>query len=160
MKLYHGSYCRVKKPSLSHCRPNTDFGKGFYTTTSLEQAEKWARIIKERQGLEKSFISVYEVDDNILKKEYKAYHFPEPSKEWLDFVVENRNARKEIDYDIVKGPVADDTVYRVITLYEEGDYPAEIAINRLKPEKLFDQFSFHTEEVLKELSFVRAIEID
>ena len=75
MKLYHGSYCRVRKPNLSRCRANTDFGKGFYTTTNYEQAVKWAKIIQERQGVDKSFVSVYEIDDDILEKDYKIKTF-------------------------------------------------------------------------------------
>ena len=41
MILYHGSTIRVENPILAKCRSNTDFGRGFYTTTSKEQAEKW-----------------------------------------------------------------------------------------------------------------------
>jgi hypothetical protein len=36
MKLYHGSTGKIKKPILTKSRTNTDFGKGFYTTTSME----------------------------------------------------------------------------------------------------------------------------
>lgn len=159
MKLYHGSYCKVKQPSLDKCRTNTDFGKGFYTTTSLEQAKRWAEIIKERHDIEAAYVSIYEIDDNIFGKDYTIHQFPVPSKEWLDFVVENRNQYKDIDYDIVKGPVADDTIYRILTLYGDGTVSAEDAIRRLKPEKLFDQFSFHSIKALKELTFISSIEI-
>ena len=48
MLLYHGSTMAVRKPTFMRGRLRTDFGKGFYTTTSREQAEKWARIKKER----------------------------------------------------------------------------------------------------------------
>jgi hypothetical protein len=37
MKLYHGSTVDVEKPDLQKCRLATDFGLGFYTTTSFEQ---------------------------------------------------------------------------------------------------------------------------
>ena len=30
MKLYHASYCIIKKPDVLHSRDNLDFGKGFY----------------------------------------------------------------------------------------------------------------------------------
>ena len=43
MKLYHGSTVTVKNPSLRLGRKNTDFGKGFYTTTDFDQAARWAR---------------------------------------------------------------------------------------------------------------------
>lgn len=159
MKLYHGSSSRVRKPNLGKCRTNTDFGKGFYTTTSLEQARKWAEIIKKRQNIDIAYVSIYEVDDNVLDKDYIIHHFPAPSKEWLDFVVNNRNERIDINYDIVKGPVADDTVYEVLPLYESGRISADVAISMLKPEKLFDQFSFHTIDALRELTFTSSIEV-
>ena len=44
MLLYHGSTMAVRKPIVSRGRGKTDFGKGFYTTTSREQAEKWAKM--------------------------------------------------------------------------------------------------------------------
>lgn len=50
MRLYHGSIMTVRKPVVSRGRAKTDFDKGFYTTTSREQAEKWARIKKNREG--------------------------------------------------------------------------------------------------------------
>ena len=36
--LYRGSNVDIQKIELSKCRPNKDFGKGFYLTTSREQA--------------------------------------------------------------------------------------------------------------------------
>ena len=36
--LYHGSYCEIRKPQLEKCAKRKDFGKGFYLTTSREQA--------------------------------------------------------------------------------------------------------------------------
>ena len=44
MKLYHGSTFIVKKPNLELLKNKTDFGKGFYTTTNIEQAKKWVEI--------------------------------------------------------------------------------------------------------------------
>ncbi|WP_278335696.1 DUF3990 domain-containing protein [Roseburia sp. 499] len=36
--LYHGSYCEVKDPQLEKCARRKDFGRGFYLTSSKEQA--------------------------------------------------------------------------------------------------------------------------
>ena len=46
MILYHGSYLEVTKPDLEHSRLNVDFGKGFYTTPILEQAENWCKKVR------------------------------------------------------------------------------------------------------------------
>ena len=32
MKVYHGSSVKVDKIDLFKCKPNNDFGKGFYVT--------------------------------------------------------------------------------------------------------------------------------
>ena len=48
MRIYHGSTFRVEKPNLEILNYRTDFGKGFYTTTDIEQAKRWAKIKKGR----------------------------------------------------------------------------------------------------------------
>lgn len=42
MLVYHGSTVKVTHPVAAACRPNLDFGRGFYLTDIREQAEKWA----------------------------------------------------------------------------------------------------------------------
>lgn len=73
MKLYHGSTVAVKNPSIRLSRANTDYGKGFYTTVDLEQAERCARIRQNRAGSGKAVVSVsvYEVKNNLLQKRLK-----------------------------------------------------------------------------------------
>jgi len=39
MKVYHGSDVNIKTVDLSKCRIGTDFGRGFYVTKILKQAE-------------------------------------------------------------------------------------------------------------------------
>ena len=39
MKLYHGSLEIVKEPQIRLANRTLDYGMGFYTTTSQEQAE-------------------------------------------------------------------------------------------------------------------------
>jgi hypothetical protein len=88
MKLYHGTFTPdLKLPDLSKCRQKTDFGKGFYTTRSAEQARNWAILRKNRFRAENAYIVEYEIDDVILSSgEYKIKHFDGATKEWLEFV--------------------------------------------------------------------------
>ena len=53
MLLYHGSVMTVRKPAVARGRLKTDFGKGFYTTTSREQAEKWGLTCKSWGAMQK-----------------------------------------------------------------------------------------------------------
>ena len=42
--LYHGGLIIVDKPKIIHSNRTLDFGKGFYTTSSKEQATQWIKI--------------------------------------------------------------------------------------------------------------------
>jgi len=161
MKLYHGSTAGVEKPDLQKCRSNTDFGQAFYTTTSLEQATKWAKIIQRRTKSETAVITAFEIDESVLYSgEYKVRFFEKATKDWLDFVVNNRRGKESAEkYDFVMGPVANDSLYATILLYEQGILTAETAIDQLKSHTLFDQLSFHTEKALKKLKYVEMVEL-
>lgn len=159
LKLYHGSNVEVRKPSLLKSRKNTDFGRGFYTTTQKEQAEHWTSIKMDRAKKGRRVVSVFEVDETILSNlEFKIREFHGPDEAWLNFVV---NSRKGIehDYDLVFGPVANDKVFTVVNLYESGIINATTAIAELKAYNTYDQLSFHTEIVIKELRFVESYEV-
>ena len=39
MKIYHGSIEKVETPEIRDANRTLDYGKGFYATTSYEQAE-------------------------------------------------------------------------------------------------------------------------
>ena len=159
MRLFHGSTVTVKRPNIQKGRNATDFGKGFYTTTNFEQAKKWALLKKNREQSEKAIVSVYEVPDDILDREYPVLRFMGATKEWLEFVVNNRRGRENGDYDLIMGPVANDQLYATIRLYEQRVVTAEAAIEMLKAHKLFNQLSFHTVTVALLLKFVESIEV-
>jgi hypothetical protein len=47
--------------------------------------------------------------------------FSKPDGKWLDFIFENRAGLYTGEvYDIIYGAVANDSIYRVLTAYEEG----------------------------------------
>src|SRR5215510_13882217 len=91
MILYHGSTVGVEKPDLLKCRRATDLGQGFYTTTSYEQAENWAKIKQKRSKTETSAVSEFVFDENVLySSDYKVRYFEKATEEWLKFVINNR----------------------------------------------------------------------
>lgn len=91
MILYHGSIVVVEKPPILKANRTLDFGNGFYTTISKEQAYKWAKIKQKREETEEAFISIYEVDDNIFRdSNLNTTIFRGASRRWLDFVTNNR----------------------------------------------------------------------
>jgi hypothetical protein len=155
MILYHGSTVKVVKPLLTKCRAFTDFGKGFYTTISEEQAKKWAKLKQQRDGSAEAIVSVYEIDNRYLEPsdEYNILKFTQADKEWLDFVYANRKGLNSKFYDIVFGPVANDRLYATMALYEQGILTADAAVEQLKTYLLFNQISFHSEQTIRLLSY-------
>jgi hypothetical protein len=86
--------------------------------------------------------------------------FPEASEEWLDFVLANRAGTYEGEpYDIVYGPVANDTIYRVLGVYESGIIGKEECIRQLKIKKLYNQMTFCSEEALTYLKYTGYLEL-
>jgi hypothetical protein len=160
MKLYHGSTERIEKPrTIVESNRFLDFGYGFYTTTSLEQATRWARIKKRRDQTSEAYVNIYEVDDTFLETLTNVLQFPHADKAWLEFVINNRRRQEIHQYDCVKGAVADDTLYETLSLYESGVLSVEETVVRLKVHHLFDQISFHNNNALSKLKFIEAIEV-
>ena len=48
MLLYHGSNVEVSNPQIIESDRRLDFGKGFYLTSSYEQAKRWAELTVKR----------------------------------------------------------------------------------------------------------------
>jgi len=159
IRLYHGSTMSVRKPSLRPGRANADFGKGFYTTSNQEQAERWAHIKQEREEAQRAVVSIYEFDETLLDSpELNIRRFTGADEAWLYFVTDCRKSRGH-NFDLVQGPVANDKVFTTVNLFESGVLSAEAAILQLRAYKTYDQLSFHTERVIKALKFVESIEV-
>jgi hypothetical protein len=158
MKLYHGSTFAVKQPEIIRGKRLLDFGYGFYTTSHSGQASRWAEIKRERKKEKNSYLNIYEIADDVFQDEsIRILEFNGASRPWLEFIIHNRQRGKMHDYDIVRGPVANDTLYQTFALYEAGILSAEETVVRLKPHKLFDQLSFHTEVAIKKLQCIESL---
>ena len=160
MKLYHGTNAFFERPDLSKCRPFKDFGRGFYTTTSYEQAERWARIKMRREKKDTGYVAVYEFDYEAAKTDTTIRRFDAADMEWLLFVANNRRGLPLTEsVDMHVGPVADDNVYQSIRFFETGILNAEETVKRLKTEVLQDQWIFHTEKILSYCTFLKYTEV-
>jgi len=135
MRVYHGSDTVVSVVNLQKCKPNKDFGRGFYVTKLRSQAEDMAKRVTKYNKLS-PVITEYEFDEYAYEDEdLKVLRFDDYSDEWLDFVVMNRNADKRCqahDYDIVEGPVADDKISRNVSKYLRGKISKKDFLEMLK----------------------------
>ena len=64
------------------------------------------------------------------------------------------------NFDIVKGPVANDKTARTIGLFIAGIIDSNTAIERLKANKVNDQVSFHTSKAISCLKILRKIKYE
>ncbi len=159
MILYHGSNVLVTYPKILESDRALDFGKGFYLTSDIEQAKKWALLITKRRKIGKATVSSYEIkeeDLNILS----ILKFDYANEQWLTYIAKNRKKEEIYEkHDIIIGPVANDNTMPVITLYLRGDYDIDEAIKRLLTQRLKDQVVFKNEKSLSYLKFKGEINI-
>lgn len=155
MILYHGSNEIVKHPMILVTDYTKDFGWGFYTTASREQAEKWAQRRALHDG--KAIVNTYEYtpDSNL-----HTVTFADTTIEWLDFVAACRTSKKmPHQYDIVSGPMADDTIWNYVNDYLNGEISKEAFLELCRFRHPTQQTSFHTVPALLALKFVGAEEV-
>ena len=158
MILYHGSSEIVREPRIIQPKRTLDYGVGFYTTTSEQQARDWA--LRRLGDKTCAYVNVYEFDEAAAAHLKRLNFSNPPGEEWVDFVYANRNQRSFLhDNDLVYGPVANDRVYAAFALYEQGLLNKQELIVELKTYTLIDQMVFHTEAGLEYLKFIEAKEV-
>ena len=152
MILYHGSNMAIDRIDLGKCRPYKDFGKGFYLTDIRHQAERMAaRTVKMFKGV--PTLTTFEFDlEKAVTIGLKIKIFNAPDEEWARFVMSNRDINVSQpchDYDIVIGPVADDTIARLLRMFTENFISEEQLVKELTFSQVTSQYFFHTEAAIK-----------
>lgn len=123
MNLYHGSNVEVKQPKLFPNLRALDFGAGFYLTSNINQAIRWAKVVTKRRQSGQAIVNSYQLNQSLLAN-LNVLHFETANDEWLDFVVANRKGLNlTANYDLVIGPVANDATLPVIDDYMDGVIP-------------------------------------
>ena len=166
MKLYHGSNVEIEQVDLSKCRPFKDFGVGFYTTVLEEQAWRMARRRVALEDCGVPTVTVFEIPDDLLQQpDLRCRIFEDqPTVEWAVFIRNNRDrsfrniadedCNIDCKYDIVVGPVANDTVGLLIRQFSRGTINAEYLRKGFSFSRLTNQYTFHTERALRYLKKV------
>lgn len=142
--IYHGSYTTVECPEIRKHKYTKDFSWGFYCTEIKEQAEKWASKFNTK------IVSRYNVSDI---DSLAVLSFDDYCDEWLDFVVKCRQGDTH-KYDVVIGPMADDTIYDYLDAYMYGQVNKEKFFELMKFKYPTHQISFHTIEALSRITFI------
>lgn len=150
MQIYYGSNVIVNQPKIITDGFYKDFGYGFYCTNFEKQAKRWALTKKN-----KHVVNVYSYTEN---KNLNCLIFKEMSDKWLDFVVSSRQGERH-DYDIVEGPMADDTIWNYVDDFARGMISRTAFWELVKFKYPTHQIVFCTEAALKCLEYVRNYEL-
>lgn len=150
MILYHGSKEIVEFPEIRIQRFHKDFYFGFYCTIFPEQAIRWA-VRFDGVGYLNEYQYVPNTSLNVKK-------FSEMTEEWLDFIAACRTGKSH-DYDIVEGPMADDTIFNYVQNFVDGKISREAFWDLAKFKKPTHQISFHTARALTTLKFLKGSEV-
>lgn len=176
--LYHGSYCEVRQPQLEKCAKRKDLGRGFYLTTSREQAISFLKVSIAKavangsieEGQDFGYLSIFELK---LQNALRVHVFNEADVEWLHCIAAHRKKhlfseieREMSEYDVIVGKIANDATNTTLTAYiggafgETGSREADnFCIKQLLPNKLKEQYCFKTAGAIECLHFVKGEKI-
>ena len=156
--LFHGSKGEIKgNIDVNFGRGNNDFGQGFYTGESYEQAVSFISTYDDPSVYFMSF------DDSDLK--YKRYSV---DREWMMTIAyyretldkyENHPLIKKIikesrDCDYIIAPIADNKMFETINEFIEGNLTDEQCKHCLAATNLGMQYVFLTEKAASRLKIV------
>lgn len=150
MLLYHTGFDEIRDVDLHRGRANADFGQGFYLTDNRDFSMRWAR---ERKG-KKTLLNIYEldIDSSLLIKVF------DRDESWFSYIYANRRAVPDSlsEYDIIRGPIACDTIYDVMGITTSGLLTKEVSLKLLMLGPIYRQIVIKTDRALEHLRFIRS----
>lgn len=155
MILYHGSNIEIEQIDLSFSKKGKDFGCGFYLNANKKQAMEMAKRTTFRMKTGSPIVNAYAFDNSMLSSpsSIQIKKFKDYSVEWAEFVLMNRKNSSDTQihpYDIVVGPIADDTVGVQIRRFIMGYISMEKLIEELRYKGNHSiQYFFGTEAAIK-----------
>lgn len=147
---YQGDNKVLDEPKIYLDSSYKDFEYGFYCTNFEKQAKRWALTKKN-----KHVVNVYSYAEN---ENLNCLIFKEMSDEWLDFVVSSRQGERH-DYDIVEGPMVDDTIWNYVDDFARGLISRIAFWELVKFKNPTRQVVFCTEAALKCLEYAMSYEL-
>lgn len=153
MRLYHSSSVVVERPDLDHSRKYLDFGRGFYLTSILEQAQRYGERFK-RRGKD-AWLNIYEFSCD--ETEWNIFRFEAYDKTWLDFISKCRAGEDECKYDLVVGGIANDRVILTLDRYLTGEISLQETLGLLEFVTPNIQYCIRSEEMLRHcLTYIKS----
>ena len=150
MTIYHGSNVVVSTPRILTDGYYKDFGYGVYCTNLEKQAVRWALTRRNNH-----VVNHYSYEpDNALR----ILRFRIMTDEWLDFIADCRRGTEHA-YDIVEGPMANDTIWDYVEDFARGSISRAAFWELAKFRYPTHQITFCTERALKTLQYTGAYKL-
>lgn len=156
--LFHGSKGEIKGDiDVNFGRGNNDFGKGFYTGESYEQAVSFISTYDDPSVYFMSF------DDSDLKcKRYSVdrewmmtiAYYRESLEEYENHPLIEKIIKESRDCDYIIAPIADNKMFETINEFIEGNLTDEQCKHCLVATNLGMQYVFLTEKAASRLKIV------
>ncbi len=156
--LFHGSKGEIKGDiDVNFGRGNNDFGQGFYTGESYEQAVSFISIYDDPSVYFMSF------DDSDLKcKRYSVdrewmmtiAYYRESLEEYENHPLIEKIIKESRDCDYIIAPIADNKMFETINEFIEGNLTDEQCKHCLAATNLGMQYVFLTEKAASRLKIV------
>lgn len=156
--LFHGSKGEIKgNIDVNFGRGNNDFGKGFYTGESYEQAVSFISTYDDPSVYFMSF------DDSDLKcKRYSVdrewmmtiAYYRESLEEYENHPLIEKIIKESRDCDYIIAPIADNKMFETINEFIEGNLTDEQCKHCLAATNLGMQYVFLTEKAASRLKIV------
>lgn len=103
----------------------------------------------------KVYVNSYDYTPNPNLKYLK---FEKMTDEWLDFIADCRTGKSHT-YDIVEGPMADDTIFNYVQAFVDGKITRATFWELVKFNNPTHQISFHTIAAIDTLTFTGSEEV-
>lgn len=147
MELYHASKQIVEYPEIRISKFTKDFSWGFYCTKNFQQAVRWAN-----RGEGVPTINFFECE---IPTDLKHLKFEKMTDEWLDFIADCRSGKIHC-YDVVEGPMADDTIWNFVNDFLAGTITRKQFWVLAEFKHPTHQISFHSAAALNALKFLKS----
>lgn len=173
---YHGTIKRdalaiQQNIDLSKARYRTDFGKGFYVTNNLKQAEQWAIGRTEAAKVAgiaaedyEPVVVYFQLDIKKLKS-LTTRQFEQPTKEWAEFIFNCRKKglKEELhhNFDYTVGPLADGRTNILVRKLMKSEITTDEFLDGIKPWHVENsQLALHTQAAIDCLKIVGVREVE
>lgn len=156
--LFHGAKSEIEgEISASRSRINNDFGQGFYTGESYDQAVSFV------SGFDRSSVYYLDFDESDLKcKRYKVdqewmltiAYYRGTLEEYREHPIVRKLIKEARNCDYIIAPIADNRMFQIINSFISGEITDEQCKHCLAATNLGNQYVFTSERAVRKIKIL------